>query len=90
MVKGPYPRQSLGWVLRRLQQQWHIPDERIAAHLGLSPSALATLALCPVPPLASPGFDACLDRLAQTYGVPRWRLDFLCRAGLLDPPRLRD
>ena len=84
-----YPRQSLGWAFQRVTQTWGLPEGRLARHLAVSPSRLEKLAACLLPPVSSPEFDERLDLVATTFGISRWRLDFICRAALLDPPRLR-
>ena len=89
-METAYPRQSLGWVFGRARERWGIPQGRLAALLGVSGAGLAELALCPLPLGDAAAFGARLDTLARSYGVPRWRLDFVCRAAALDRLRLRD
>ena len=89
-METAYPRQSLGRVFDRARERWGIPQARLAALLGVSGLVLAELALCPLPLGNAAAFGARLDALARAYGVPRWRLDFVCRAAALDHRRLRD
>ena len=84
------PPPSLGRAFARVARAWGIPEARLAHPLGVSPADLARLAGCRLPPAGSPGFDDRLDAVATTFGIPRWRLDFVCRAALRDPPRLRE
>ncbi len=90
LVETAYPRQSLGRVFDRARQRWGIPQARLAALLGVSVVVLAELALCPLPLEDAAAFGVRLDALGRAYGVPRWRLDFVCRAAALDHLRLRD
>jgi hypothetical protein len=88
-MERSYPRQSLGWAFQRVMGAWGIPEARLARHLAVSPSDLVQLAVCLVPPAGSPGFDDQVDDIAQRFGISRWHLAFVCRAALVDPPRLR-
>jgi hypothetical protein len=86
----PYPRDSVGWIVQRIVQQWGIPQDRICTYLQITPAVLAALSLAPLPHPDRQGFDAQLDKLAGRYGVSAWRLGFLCRQASRSPVRLRD
>jgi hypothetical protein len=89
-VEHRYPRQTLGWAFERVRRAWGIPEGRLARHLEVSAADLVRLAVCLVPPAGSAGFDARIDAVAAAFGIPRWRLDFVCRAAAADPTRQRD
>lgn len=79
-----YPRHSLGWAFQRVMRRWGISKARLARFLALSPADLVGLAVCPAPALGSPDFDARIDRLAHSFGIPAWPLQFVCRAAAVE------
>jgi hypothetical protein len=89
IVERRYPRDQIGWLLKALTQQLSISEARLAQHLDLAPDRLADLAECVVPPVASIGFETRVTEIAAQFGVPPWRLSFLCREAARERPRLR-
>ncbi|HEV2121250.1 MAG TPA: hypothetical protein VGW38_00550 [Chloroflexota bacterium] len=74
-----YPQGCLGWAFEHVQQSQSVPEERFQAYLGLTPPVLVELALAPLPDTESADFCARIGVLAARYGIPPWRLEFLCR-----------
>ncbi|HEV2124628.1 MAG TPA: hypothetical protein VGW38_17890, partial [Chloroflexota bacterium] len=89
-LQARYPRYALGWAFQRVQRHWRFSDARLAQFLEVPLEQLPSIAACAVPPLTSVGFDGRIRDIAIHFRLAPRRLAFVCRAAMLDSPRLRE